>query len=389
MEENEFPASYTDESSTGAIEAVREKTKVYARNFWELISRHSLDLRSDTRAPATRSMERYRYEHKGLLMVLFSVPYLLVALFITSLFWDFDGMTAEWFGHIYRFEGLLKILSVSGLIGFLTNWLAITMLFRPAEKRPILGHGLIPAQKDRIAFRLAQAVSQDLINPEIIKRKIQESKAISRYREQATGFLKNIIDDPEFREELKLLVVSYVDEMIADPDIRGAMAERILEQIETALESKSFERVALKAYTFLRGQDAQLIIEEALNKLPGSVESGLDKVDELLDTLPETIDKNSDSIERLVTSLLHTLINQLDVHSLVENNIRNFEEKRLEKMIKGATNEQLQYIQYLGAVLGTVGGFVIWSPVLSVAILGSLVLAILGLDQLLGLWQHK
>ena len=34
-------------------------------------------------------------------------------------------------------------------------------------------------------------------------------------------------------------------------------------------------------------------------------------------------------------------------------------------MIKNATNEHLRVIQYLGAVLGTIGGFVIWEPVIS------------------------
>ena len=80
---------------------------------------------------------------------------------------------------------MLKVLTISGLIGFMTNWVAIKMLFRPTYKRPILGQGLIPAQKDRIAYRLARAVSEDLINPEMIKKKIQESQAISRYREKA------------------------------------------------------------------------------------------------------------------------------------------------------------------------------------------------------------
>ncbi|TVR33239.1 MAG: DUF445 domain-containing protein, partial [Balneolaceae bacterium] len=31
--------------------------------------------------------------------------------------------------------------------------------------------------------------------------------------------------------------------------------------------------------------------------------------------------------------------------------------------------EQLKTIQYLGAVLGTIGGFVIWQPLLSLSVL--------------------
>lgn len=269
------------------------------------------------------------------------------------------------------------------MIGFLTNWLAIKMLFRPTKKRPILGQGLIPAQKERIAYRLAVAVSEDLINPEIIKKKIHESQAITKYREKATDYIKAIIDDPEFRLELKKLVVSYVDEMVADPEIRGTLAKTVIEQIEGAIEQNSFERVALKAYSFLKGQEMQDLVEEALNKVPGGVEKGLDKMDTFLDDLPNRIDKHSSTIEDIVTSLLYKLINQLDVHSLVEDNLRQYDEKRLEIMIKNASNDQLRYIQYLGAVLGTLGGFVIWQPLASLAVLGFIILITLGLDSLL------
>lgn len=371
-------------ASVQPIEIAREKTKSYARSLWNLIGKHSQkglsEERKDEAAPAP---ERYRSRHQWLLTVLLASPYVLVALFVFSLLWDFGGITLSPFGYTLQFDGLLRILSVSGMIGFLTNWLAITMLFKPVKPRPLLGHGLVPAQKDRIAYRLATAISQDLINPEIIKQKITERQLIPRYREAATHYIKGIIDAPEFREELKDLVVSYVDEMIADPSIRSGLAERILSEIEQAMESNTFERMALKAYSYLRGQEAQLIIEESLARLPGSVERGLDRMDDILDQLPRQIDAHSEQIENLVTNLLYKLVNQLDVHSLVEENLRNFEEERLEKMIKGATNEQLRYIQYLGAVLGTIGGFVIWEPLISVIVLGALTVAIVGLDSLL------
>ncbi|MDX1671551.1 MAG: DUF445 family protein [Balneolaceae bacterium] len=374
----------TDEQSNGALEVAKEKTRRYARHLWQIVSRYSA--RASTGDEVYRPQdipERFEYKHPLLLTLLGVVPYLLVAAFGVSLFWDFEGVSYSVQGYILEFEGLLKILSVSGLIGFLTNWLAITMLFKPTERRPILGYGLIPAQKDRIAFRLAQAVSNDLINPEIIKRRINETKVISRYRAQATRYIRSIIDAPEFRSELKKWLVNYVDEMIADQEIRAALAEKILLQIEESVEDNSVEQIALKAYSFIKGREMQKIIEEALIKLPTSVESGLDKMDDLLDQLPEKVDEHSEVIENMVTTLLYKLINQLDVHSLVEDNLREYDEQRISRIIQGATNEQLRYIQYLGAVLGTVGGLVIWKPALSLLILGMVAVMILSADAVL------
>ncbi|MEQ9263769.1 MAG: DUF445 family protein [Balneolaceae bacterium] len=363
---------------------ITENSKKYASQLWGLINqqieqRSSENITDLERLPPPRDESK----HKWLIKLLFIFPVFLLIGFLSSFFWDFNGLSSTFFGYEFSYQGLLRILSISGLIGFLTNWLAINMLFKPAQRRPILGQGLIPAQKERIAYRLARAVSEDLINPEIIKKRIQESQAITKYREKATEYVKSIIDDPGFRTDLKKLAVDYVDEMIAKPEVRSSIATTIITQIEGSIEKNSFERVALKAYSFLKGQEMQDLVEEALIQLPGGVEKGLNKMDDFLDKLPERIDDHSETIEDFVTSLLYKLINQLDVHALVEDNLRQYDEKRLEKLIKNASNDQLQYIQYLGAVLGTLGGFIIWEPVASLIILGSIIGITIGVDFLL------
>lgn len=373
-----------EEQQQKALDVAKDTSRKYAKVLWGILAKYSgFESLGETSPSPARSVEKHRFKNRKLLKALSVTPYLLATTFIFSFYWDFNGIEWEVLGYVFQIEGLIKILSVSGLIGFLTNWLAITMLFKPSQKRPILGHGLIPAQKDRIAFRLAQAVSEDLINPEIIKEKIHQSQVISKYREETARYLKDIIDDPSFRSELKIWVVNYVDDMIADPEIRGAIAEKIIRNIEEALQDKSIERVALRAYSFIKGQEMQHIIEEALIKLPSSVESGLEKLDTLLDRLPSTLDEHSDDIEQIVTTLLYKLINQLDVRALVEDNLKSYDEQHLSRIIRGATNEQLRYIQYLGAILGIIGGFVIWEPLLSLVMLAIITALLLSLDQLL------
>tara|TARA_R110000868_G_scaffold304437_21_gene565417 strand:- start:49616 stop:50752 length:1137 start_codon:yes stop_codon:yes gene_type:complete len=363
---------------------ITENSKKYASKLWGLITtqieRQSEELEVKVSHIAPPKSES---KNKWLIKLLFVFPVFLLTGFGISFMWDFNGMSTTLLGFNITFEGLGRILCISGLIGFLTNWLAIKMLFRPTHRRPILGQGLIPAQKERISYRLAVAVSEDLINPEIIKKKIHESQAITKYREKATDYIRTIIDEPTFRSDLKGLVVEYVDEMIADPDVRASIANTVITQIEGAMEQNSFERVALKAYSFLKGQEMQDLVEEALIKVPIGVEKGLEKLDLFLDDLPDRIDKHSSTIEDVVTSLLYKLINQLDVHALVEDNLRQYDEKRLEILIKNASNDQLQYIQYLGAVLGTLGGFVIWQPIASLIVISLIICVTIGLDSLL------
>ncbi len=363
---------------------IKENSKKYAGQLWGLITTQ-IERQANKNEQIVQHLPPPKDQSgkKWLIKLLFIFPLFLLIGFITSFWWDFNGINLQLFGNQIALDGILKILTIGGLIGFMTNWVAIKMLFRPTHRRPILGQGLIPAQKERIAYRLARAVSEDLINPDIIKQKIHESKAISKYREKATQYIKNIIDDPDFRSELKILLVSYVDEMMTEPEVRASIAKGIIEQINKTIDENSFERVALKAYSFFKGQEMQDLVEDALTKLPGGIEQGLDKMDEFLDSLPDRIEKNSDAIEDIVTNILYRLINQLDVHALVEDNLRQYDEKRIEMLIKNASNEQLRYIQYLGAVLGTLGGFIIWKPIESMVVIGGILGLTVGIDMML------
>jgi len=304
-----------------------------------------------------------------ILNILKPIPWLLLAVFIFSFIWDFDGYFASFFGIQLQFEGILRIISVSGMIGFLTNWTAITMLFRPLKRRPLLGQGLIPAHKERIAYRLARAVSDDLINPALIQQKIHESKAVSRYRRLTLLHVRNVTSKQAFRDDLKTWILEYISFQIHDPIFRKKISAHILAELEEALHDKMLEKAALKTYSFFRGQTLEEFIEDLLTKVPVTAERSIGFIDEYLDELPGRIEKNSEKIDELITQGVYMLVNQLNVQTLVEENLRTYDEEKLENLIRNATNEQLKTIQYLGAVLGTIGGFVIWEPLLSLTIL--------------------
>src|SRR5690606_20482624 len=128
--------------------------------------------------------------------------------------------------------GLMRVLTVSGLIGFLTNWLAITMLFQPREKRAIIPQGLIPAQRERVIYRLSEAISRELINADIIKARIQESGVIGRYRDLALGVVRGVVEDPDFRTDLKVLAQDYATEVLGSETLRREMAALAVQKVE-------------------------------------------------------------------------------------------------------------------------------------------------------------
>ena len=56
---------------------------------------------------------------------------------------------------------------------------------------------------------------------------------------------------------------------------------------------------------------------------------------------------------------------------------------RLEDLLKRSTNEQLNYIKYLGGILGMVGGLVIWQPVPALILFAATGVILFGLDELI------
>lgn len=353
------------------------------KGLGELLYRH---LQSDTsdKSDLQNTIAKVPVIEKlRILAVLKPIPWILLSIFLISFFWDFQGVSSTFFQLTLSFEGILKIISVSGMIGFLTNWIAITMLFRPLKKRPLLGQGLIPAHKERIAYRLAFAVSEDLINPNLINQKIKDSKAIQKYRKLTLAHLKRVTTTDAFRKDLKDWLMNYIRSIVQNSEFRKSISEQLLNEIDNSLQDKILEKAALKTYTFFRGQSLNEMIDELLQKLPVTAERNINFLDEYLDDLPRKIYANSDQIDEMILQVLDRLVNELNVQKLVEENLRKYDEKKLENMIRNATNEQLKTIQYLGAVLGTIGGFVIWEPILSLIFLSTLFGSVYLIDRMM------
>ncbi len=297
-------------------------------------------------------------------------PPLLAALFAVSFVWD----------H----EGLLRILSVSGWIGYGTNWIAVTMLFRPQQRRPILGQGLIPAQKDRIAVKLAEAVDRNLINPDAIRDRLRQTGALSEYLRQASLKAEDWMSEPETRDTLNRFLIGQVRRIVEDTTFREEVSRQALDRLEASMADTRLERIAFSAYRRMRGKQAMHILDQAILGLPELVEAQIDRVHAWVGQLPGQLEPHVETVEDRIIEAVHQVLNRIDLKGLMVRNLQQYDEGRLERLIQDATIDQLRYIQYLGAVLGTIGGLVIWDPVRSVPLLALLAAVVWGADRLIG-----
>lgn len=309
------------------------------------------------------------------------LPWTLGAAFALSFAWDFPGVTIQTLGYSIDLEHLLRYTTVSGLIGFGTNWLAITMLFRPRERRPLVGQGLVPSQRERVAYRLAQAVSDELINKRIIMEKIRESGLVAQYRDILVAVAGDVVTDDDVRRELKALLRSVLHDVLSTPAVQDRIADFTVEQMEKNAEG--LPGVAFRAYRLFGEEDFQERLRSATRRLPEAVGPLLDELDPVLDRIPAHLERHGDKIEELLTELILRLVDTLDVERIVFENVRAYDEHQLEMLLRRTTNEQLNYIKYLGAILGMVGGLIIWAPAVSLAVVTSLGLAVYAVDEFL------
>lgn len=133
---------------------------------------------------------------------------------------------------------------IAALIGWITNFIAIRMLFRP--RRPVkLGvftlYGLVPKRQREIARSIGEAVAQDLISHDDITRvlKTPETKAkiSGEIEQEIDGFLRG------FAEQNPMVAMFLQGETLAK--IKAVLTQqleertpRLIEHVITAVEER-------------------------------------------------------------------------------------------------------------------------------------------------------
>src|SRR6056297_1904954 len=93
--------------------------------------------------------------------------------------------------EILRF---IVLVLIGGLIGWLTNKVAIKMLFRPVNPHKILGitfQGVFPRRKDQIAISLADIIEQELLSKEVLMEQLLDEAKLGVIKQR----LKTVMID--------------------------------------------------------------------------------------------------------------------------------------------------------------------------------------------------
>jgi uncharacterized membrane protein YheB (UPF0754 family) len=286
--------------------------------------------------------------------------------------------------------------SVSGGV---TSWVAVVLIFRPYDRTFGL-HGAIPKNKARLAKTIGKTVGERLLTPADIVEELQRSglrEAIeAKLADVAVDALER--DRGPLRELLPPAVVAELERLIADagPDAAAAYERYVAtpgfeEQVrsfvararkdgpseETGTELTTEKRPGLagKAAGLAAGLIDDVIVKWALRAARSerartmAVEAvhgaGVALLDRPLGRLGRWLP--DDAPRRLVATAapavweqiiekLPALLETVDIPAMVERKVLGFSTQRVEDLVRGVTQRELNLIVQLGYVLGAAIG---------------------------------
>ena len=124
---------------------------------------------------------------------------------------------------------LILIPLISAFIGWVTNWVAIKMLFHPRTPKKILGitfHGIFPKRQQQFAEKLGRLVSAEFLSFEDIEQKISNPENLKQVMPMIENHIDNFL---RYRLKDEMPVISM---FIGDKTI-STLKTAFMKEIET------------------------------------------------------------------------------------------------------------------------------------------------------------
>ena len=303
---------------------------------------------------------------------------------------------------------------VGGVIGFITNDLAIRMLFRPYTAKYVFGihvpftPGIIPKEKGRFAKAIGQVISENLMNQEVLRQYLLSDAMIGKLSSGVDGFIETQKSNEETlrqfigryltEDEINGMAVDITTNLsgqiksnLTDSAIGDKVAhlaiEHVFENLSSEKESdelldtvigmpKAIGKKILRTILAILQDPAERMLshnineilknngEEIVSNLIGSeLNSFLDTpVKKLLSGKDEQLAKVTDKVEELyrtvITEHLPRILETLDISKIVTDRINEMDVAETEKLIFQVMKKELRAIVWLGAGLGFLMGWV-------------------------------
>ena len=296
-----------------------------------------------------------------------------------------------------------------GVIGYITNAIAIKMLFRPHTEKRLFGMkipftpGIIPKRKGKIAASLGGAISENLMNKDVLEKNLLSEEMVNKIQTAITEFFEKQKNNSETLRQFLLhyLTAEDVDNIFSN--VKTELSGQIASKLEDTQLGDQIADVAAKHVTDkirsdgielnIPGLLARLIGPKLWNKLADLLESPIkrflskninqmlarngkeiagnlitNEITTLENTPVKTLLKGKDpqieqfiggvvSIYKMViSSYLPKILSAIDIPKTIEDRVNEMDISETEEIIFQVMDKELKAIVWLGALLGVVMG---------------------------------
>lgn len=274
-------------------------------------------------------------------------------------------------------------------IGYVTNYIAVKMLFRPLKPVKIgqvtlpFTPGIIPKEKDRLAKGIADIVGNRLVTKEGIEKMLLSEDVKTAIQSKIEDFLHSEVTLEDFLsekfssekyDELKSSLSEQTSEKIAellkDSDIGSTMAQEIIRSIKEYVSGGFLAMMLNDSLLTPIGEHIAKAINNYIETngqalIAPYVDRGIEDVTKLSpQDAKQFCEKNGIDVKEIVYDLCVTAIqNNLDsilsivnVRQIAEKQIQQMDVLELEELILTVMKKELNAIVNLGALIGLILG---------------------------------
>jgi uncharacterized membrane-anchored protein YjiN (DUF445 family) len=271
---------------------------------------------------------------------------------------------------------------IGGLIGWVTNYVAIRMLFRPTRAvyagrwRVPFTPGVIPRRKDEIAQLLGDAVvakfwGADDLETVFVSDALTDAFAdgmVAALRGEDAA-LRDLLPEPdeEMKEELCVRVVAAalradLAKLVAEQGaavLQRQMPGKALQTFGAELAAALAEPLARELEGWLLAEGRSLVmpvVEDELQRLwaqpLGQVSRALSPDDARLKELAR------DAYRALMKRHVRPIVETIDVGGIITEKVKGMSAEGVESLVLDVVRKELRYVVWFGALLGVLIGTV-------------------------------
>ncbi|MBK9973843.1 MAG: DUF445 family protein [Planctomycetes bacterium] len=286
---------------------------------------------------------------------------------------------------------LFFAVSISGLVGFATNWLAIKMLFHPRVK--VLGfQGVVPSRRKELARSVGETLEEHLISGDRMHKLLVSTGAVDQALQRLASHLPSVLGQPEARELVTREVASTIQDTMVN--VVTAAKDKLREKSRSNLTALLTGTAAATTFGPMAGLLAAGITKSGMfdtmvGKLIDDMVSDLKQDGSVNKAAAQVVDQLPQRAEHLLnneilrvrmkeqfSAVAEELLKAVDVASLIEGELLGRDEGELEDLIDRVAASELVFIQVAGGALGMIAGVSLVWPWMLLPIGGALLVMI-------------